>query len=127
MLQKYFAFIQHVMVDLNLKPTFTLRIVHDAFVHLPSLLDECQVSFHLLFNSSIVCTLVTLLICFPQKTSTKRLYWGYVFRKNPIQRAAQNKNSDQAYNVCEHYYHPYMSGSTLTSNTSNCFVLYLLR
>jgi hypothetical protein len=69
MLEKYFAFMQYMLVDLCLRPTFTVRTVQDAFIHLPALLTECAA------------------------TATKRLFWGYVFRGNTVLKGA-HKNAD---------------------------------
>ena len=83
MLEKYFAFMQYMLVDLNLRPTFTVRTVQDSFIHLPALLTECA------------------------STSTKRLFWGYVFRGNNVLRGA-HKNADNK--VC---------GSDIFNNIAN--------
>jgi hypothetical protein len=42
MLQKYLAWLQYVLVDLYLRPTFLIRVPHDNFIHIPNLLAECQ-------------------------------------------------------------------------------------
>lgn len=42
MLQKYIAWMQYVLVDLNVRPTFLIRVPQDIYINLPMVLSECQ-------------------------------------------------------------------------------------
>jgi hypothetical protein len=44
MLQKYIAWMQYVLVDLNVRPTFLIRVPQDIYINLPFVLSECQIA-----------------------------------------------------------------------------------
>ncbi len=60
MMKKYFIWLHYVLVDLNLKPKYFLRVTHDNYINIPLILQETR------------------------SAPKERLYWGYNFIHNQV-------------------------------------------